>query len=73
MWDITGSGLIPSLEFGVSLSPLACPGESISTVLSFALQLVDQAGTGLISDKQTVLVLKSEYFVSVPYSTCVLF
>ena len=60
LWDTTGEGLVPYRDFAVGLAPLACPKESLSTVLAFALQLMDTEGTGQITAKQTICLLKSK-------------
>jgi Ca2+-binding EF-hand superfamily protein len=61
MWDLSGTGRVPAHEFIVGLSPLACGGESISTILSFALQIMDLEGNGRVSASEALVMLKSKY------------
>ena len=62
LWDVQGTGRVPCDEFIIGLAPLACKrGESISTVLYFAMQLADVEGNGRISASETLLLLQSTY------------
>ena len=61
MWDLSGDGYVPFHEFNISLTSLACPGEPISSVLGFAFQLMDQTGSGEVSAKQVIILLKSKF------------
>ena len=63
MWDISGTNRVPAHEFVVGITPLACGGDSISTVLSFALQIKDRKGEGKISPSEMMVLLKSECFM----------
>lgn len=67
MWDITGIKRVPAHEFVVGLTPLACAGESISTVLSFALQIKDRKGEGRISPSEMLVLLKSKCVIRYRY------
>lgn len=48
MWDSEGAEQIPYKEFATGISPLACPNDNANSVLRFAMQVSDEADTGMI-------------------------
>jgi len=62
MWDdsAVGKDRILYHDLVVGLSPLACPGENLSSVLAFTLSVMDEQQTGKISSIQLLFMLKSK-------------
>ena len=58
MWDVMGNGKVPAHHFSLGLAPLACGGDSLATVLAFALQMDDPDGNGRVSSSQVLELLK---------------
>lgn len=59
MWDLTGKNNVPYLPFIVGISSLACRGENLDAIVRFALQVYDVQNTKVISNDETLTILKS--------------
>lgn len=60
MWDNDGVDKVPYKEFCVGISPLACPYDSVTAILMFALFVSDDRSLGYIrpSNLQSLLTGK---------------
>ena len=63
LWDLTGNiDTVNGKELIIGISILACPdAKSFDDVLSFAMQVLDYNNTGMISLKDSLLLLQSTY------------
>lgn len=61
MFDITGADCVRYEDFIVGISVLACPGESLSAVLKFAMELIDRRNTGQVQADHLITILKSKF------------
>ena len=61
MWDNDGDDKVPYKGFCVGISPLACPYDSVTAVLMFALCVSDDRGLGYIRPIDLQGLLSGKY------------